>query len=131
MIRLFATLVVSLLSSVVALLVTAVVLDDMSLEPVGLVVAAVIFTVVMVLTTPLLRQIAVTKAPALLGSTALVATLISLVIASLVSDDLTIKGAKTWVAATVMVWILVLLGRFLLPFIIFRDALRRRRDERR
>lgn len=123
MIRLLASAVVSLLSNAVALLVASAVLEDMTLEPLGLVIAAAIFTVVMVLATPLLRQVAVTKASALIGSTALVATLVSLMITAVVSDAMTIDGATTWIAATVLVWVLAVIGRLLLPLVIFREAL--------
>jgi uncharacterized membrane protein YvlD (DUF360 family) len=123
MIRLVATAVVSLLADAIALVVAAQVLDDMSLDAAGFTIALVLFAVTGLLVEPLLRQIAVRNAPALLGSSALVATLVSLVVTALVTDGLQISGAVTWVLATVLVWAVALAARLLLPLVIFKKIL--------
>jgi uncharacterized membrane protein YvlD (DUF360 family) len=123
MIRLVATAVVSLLADAIALIVAAQVLDDMSLDAAGFTIALVLFAVTGLLVEPLLRQIAVRNAPALLGSSALVATLVSLVVTALVTDGLQISGAVTWVLATVLVWAVALAARLLLPLVIFKKIL--------
>jgi len=64
---------------------------------------------------------AIENAPVLLGSSALISTLVGLI----VTDGLTIRGLDTWVSATVLVWALALVGRLLLPFVIFKTTLRR------
>ncbi|MCZ7527910.1 MAG: phage holin family protein [Acidimicrobiia bacterium] len=120
MIRLVASGVVSLVASAVALVVGAAVLDGMALEPDGFVVAVLVFTVVEVIVEPLIRQTAFRSAPALLGSSALVATLASLVVTVAVTDGLRISDAGTWVLATVLVWAVALVARFLLPFVVFK-----------
>ncbi|MBK9180012.1 MAG: phage holin family protein [Acidimicrobiales bacterium] len=127
MIRLVASAVVALLADAVALLVTSLVLDDVTLDATGFVVGVVVFTVVGVFVEPLLRQTALKSAPALLGSSSLVATLVSLVVATLVADGLQISGALTWVLATVMVWLIALGARLLLPLVIFKKTLARAR----
>jgi hypothetical protein len=99
------------------------VLDDMSLDAAGFTIALVLFAVTGLLVEPLLRQIAVRNAPALLGSSALVATLVSLVVTALVTDGLQISGAVTWVLATVLVWAVALAARLLLPLVIFKKIL--------
>jgi putative membrane protein len=124
MVRLLATAVVSLIADAIALVVAAQVLDDMSLDAGGFVTALVLFAVVGLLVEPLMRQVAVRNAPALLGSTALVATLVSLIVTALVSDGLQISGALTWVLATVIVWAVALVASLLLPLVIFRSVLR-------
>jgi putative membrane protein len=103
--------------------VAAAVLDDMSLDAAALVIAVLVFTGVAVLIEPLIRQTAVTSAPALLGSTALVATLVSLIVTVLVNDGLSISGTTTWVLATVIIWAVALATRMLLPLIIFKNVL--------
>jgi putative membrane protein len=130
-IRLVASAVVSLIANAVALVVAAQVLDDMSLDVTGFVIAVALFTVVGVLTEPLLRQTALRNAPALLGSSALLATLISLVVTVAISDGLQISGLTTWVLAAVIVWAVALAGRLLLPFIIFKRVLSNAADGRR
>jgi putative membrane protein len=119
-IRLVAAAVVSVLASAVGLIVASLVLDDMSLDAGGFVVAVLVFAGAGVLLDPLIRQVAVKSAPALLGGTALVSTLLSLIIASVVTDGLEISGAVAWVLAALVVWLVALATRFLLPFIIFR-----------
>lgn len=128
MIRLVATAVIALLSNAIALVVGAQVLEDMSLDGLGFVIAALIYTGVAVLSEPLIRQMALKNAPALLGSSSLVATLVSLVITSLVTDGLQISGGTTWVLATVVVWAVALAGRLLLPLVLFKKALSNARD---
>lgn len=130
MIRLVASAVVSLAASAIALVVGALVLDDMALDGGAFVIAVVVFTGALILVEPLLRQVAIKNAPALLGSSALVATLIALVVTDLVSDGLSISGAVTWVSATVIVWLVALAARFLLPFMIFRRVFAEARDRR-
>jgi hypothetical protein len=126
MVRLLAAAIVSLLADAVGLLVAAQVLDDMALDVDGFVTAVVLFALVGLLIEPLLRQVAVRNVPALLGSTALVATLVSLIVTALVSDGLRISGTLTWVLATVIVWAVALLASLLLPLVIFRSVLRER-----
>jgi len=68
---------------------------------------------------------AIENAPVLLGSSALISTLVGLIVTAIVTDGLTIRGLDTWVSATVLVWALALVGRLLLPFVIFKTTLRR------
>lgn len=130
MIRLVATGVIALLANAIALLVGAQLLDDMSLDALGFVIAVLIYTGAAVLAEPLIRQMALKNAPALLGSSSLVATLVSLVITALVSDGLQISGGTTWVLATVIVWAVALAARLLLPLVLFKKALANARDGR-
>jgi putative membrane protein len=122
-IRLLASAVISLIADGIALVVGSLVLDDMSLDAEGFVIALLIFTGIQVLVEPLIRQTAVRNAPALVGSTALLATLVSLVVTAAITDGLSISGGLTWVLATVIVWAVALLGRLLLPLVIFKRTL--------
>lgn len=128
MMRLLAVAVIAVVSNAIGLIVAATVLDDMRLGVSGLIIAVLIFTGISVLIEPLLRQVAIKSAPALLGSSAIVTVLASLVITTIVSDSLTIRGTLTWVLATVIVWIVALAGRLLLPLVIFKKALAAARD---
>ena len=67
------------------------------------------------------------NAPALRGGVALIATLVGLIITTLVSDGLSIDGAVTWIAATVIVWLVSLLGVFVLPMIFLKKKVEERR----
>ncbi|CDZ87744.1 phage holin family protein [Rhodococcus ruber] len=127
MVRLLASAVVALLANALALLVGAWVLPGMSLDGVAFVIAVALFTATAMLVDPLLRQLAVTKTPALLGSSALVSTLVALIVTSLVSDGLQISGAATWILATVIVWAVALVARMLLPLVVFKKTLAQKR----
>jgi hypothetical protein len=120
---LIARAVISLLANAVALLVADLVLDDVSIGAAGFVIAVLVFTGVAVLVEPLIRQMALRNAPAILGSTALVATLISLIVTTLLTDEMSISGAVTWILATVLVWVVALGARLLLPLVIFKRTL--------
>jgi putative membrane protein len=127
---LLARAVISLVANAVALLVADVVLDDVSIGATGFVVAVLVFTGVAVLIEPLIRQMALKNAPAILGSTALVATLVSLIVTTLITDEMSISGAATWVIATVLVWAVALGARLLLPLVIFKRTLAEASDRR-
>lgn len=116
-----------LLANAVGLIVAALVLDGMDLDVTAFIVAVVIFTVVLALMTPFMASQLRRSRSSALGGVALIATLISLIITDLVSDGLSISGIGTWIAATVIVWVVSLLAAFILPFLGLKKYL----DERR
>ena len=77
---------------------------------------------------PFLTELALSKAAALRGGVALVATLVALIVTELVTDGLEITGAVTWIEATVIVWVVSLVGVLILPLIFVRN---RGEDRRR
>ncbi len=122
MVRLLLTAVIYLVANAAGLLVAAAVLEDMSVGGAAFVTAVVIFTVVEVVAQPLITQVAIKKANALVGSSALIATLVGLVITAWQSDGLTIDGALTWVLATVIVWAAALIAALVLPVVLLKRA---------
>jgi putative membrane protein len=127
MIRLLIGFIIQLASNALGLLVAAYVLDEVEVSGTAFVVAVVIFTVVYALAQPFLTQLALSKASALRGGVALVATLVGLIVTSLVSDGLSISGAATWLEATVIVWIVSLLGVLILPALFIKKKVEERR----
>lgn len=130
MIRIIAAATVALIADALGLLVAAVVIDDIHLSPVGFVTAVVVFAVADLLIQPLMRQTAFKQAPAMIGSSALIATVISFAVTSVVADGLTIDGAAAWILGPLIVWAVALAAQLLLPLIIFKKTLARRRDAR-
>ncbi len=120
MIRFLIAIVVQLLSNALGLIVAAQVLDDVTLTASAFIVAVVVFTVVYAIAQPFFTQMALSYVPALRGGVALVATLVGLLITAWVTDGLSISGATTWIAATVIVWIVSLIGVLLLPLILVK-----------
>jgi putative membrane protein len=127
MIRLLISAVVHLAANAVGLLIAAGLLDGLSLDGVAFVTAVLIFTVVEVVAQPLLRQVAMKNANALLGSTALITTFVGLLVTDLISDGMSIEGASTWVLATIIVWLASLLAAVLLPLLFVKRAAQRAR----
>ena len=127
MIRLLVRIVVGLVSNAVGLLVAAALLDGVGLNVSGFIVAVIIFTLVYALLLPFLASQLRRGGSSALGGVALIATLVSLIVTDLVSDGLSITGVGTWIAATVIVWIVSLLAAFILPFLGLKKYL----DERR
>jgi putative membrane protein len=123
MIRLAARATVSLIADAIALIVGAWLLDDMTLDASGFLIALLLFAGADVLIEPLMRQIAIKNMPALLGSTALISALFALIVTTVVSDGLQISGFVTWVLATIIVWLVALAARMLLPLVIFKKVL--------
>jgi len=122
LIRLLISAVLYLVANAIGLLVANALLDDVSIEAAAFVIAVVIFTVVEVVIQPLITQIAMRHSRALLGSSALIATLIGLVVTTLVTDGMSIDGAVTWVLATVTVWAAALVAGLILPAIFVKTA---------
>jgi len=122
LIRLLISAALYLVANAIGLLVANALLDDVSIEAAAFVIAVVIFTAVEVVIQPLITQIAMRHSRALLGSSALIATLIGLVVTTLVTDGMSIDGAVTWVLATVTVWAAALVAGLILPAIFVKTA---------
>ena len=128
MIRLLVRTVIAVAANAVGLVVATAVLDGFSLNFASFVVAVVIFTIVFAVLQPFLAVQLRRLGDGAIGATALIATLVSLVITDLLSDGLSISGLGTWVAAAVIVWLAALVAAFVLPFLGLKKYLDERRD---
>jgi putative membrane protein len=126
-IRLLVRLLIAFLSNAVGLVVAAAVLDGMTLNVTGFVVAVAVYTIVFALLQPFLISVLRRSPAPVLGGVALIATLVSLIVTTLLTDGLSISGAGTWIAATVVVWLASVLAAFILPYL----GLKRYLDDRR
>jgi uncharacterized membrane protein YvlD (DUF360 family) len=126
-IRLLVRTLIALVSNAVGLLVAAAVLDGMTMNATGFVVAVVIYTVVFALMQPFLFSSLRGSRAGVLGGVALIATLVSLIVTTLLTDGLDISGLGTWIAATVIVWLGAVLAGFILPYLGLRKYLEENR----
>jgi hypothetical protein len=127
-IRFLIRVAVFFAAAAIGLFVATLVFDDVDVNGVGFVVVAVIYAVVLGLLTPFLESQANRNRSSLLsGGIGLIATFVALVITELISDDLDISGAGTWIGATVVVWLVTLLASLLLPVLVVKRVV----DERR
>lgn len=129
MARFLARLVLTLIGNAIGLIVAAWILDDMALSAGGFILAVVIFTLAFLILQPLIIKIAIKYADALSGGTALVSTLVALIITNLLTDSLSISGLTTWVLATLIIWLVSLIAGVILPLFLFKKALGRAGDQ--
>jgi len=128
MIRLLAMMVLNLLANAVGLFVAALILSGFSINGLAFVLAVCIFTAAEVILDPLITKVAITNVPALRGGVALVSTFVGLLITTLISDGIHISGVSTWVLATLIVWLFALIATLVLPLIIFKKTLQKRKN---
>jgi putative membrane protein len=126
-IRLIVRTVIALASNAVGLLIAAAALDGMTLDVTGFVIAVVVFTIVFAFLQPFLISVLRRSPAPVLGGVALIATLASLIITTLLTDGLSISGVGTWIAATVIVWLGSVLAAFILPYLGLKKYLEERR----
>jgi putative membrane protein len=126
-IRLLISAGIRLLANTIGLLVAAAVLDGMTIDAASFVLAVLIFTVVEVVFEPMVRQMAMRSAQALMGSVSLIITFVGLLVTELVSDGLQITGLSTWVLATIIVWLAALIAGLILPLILVKRVASNRR----
>lgn len=122
MIRFVLRTLIFLASAALGLLAADAVLDDFSVTASGFVVTVVVFAVIQSVLAPFIAKMVSRYAPAFLGGIGLIASYVALLVASFVGDSLTIRGASTWVLATIIVWLVTALATFFLPFVLLRKA---------
>ena len=127
-IRLLVRMAIAFVSNAVGLIVAAALLDGMSLDATGFIVAVAVFTIVFALLQPFLFSVLRLSPGPVLGAVALIATLAALIVTELFTDGLSIRGVGTWLAATVIVWLGSVLAALILPFLGLKKYLDERRD---
>ena len=58
----------------------------------------------------------------LLGGTGLALTIVALILASVLTHGITIDGMASWLATTVVVWLVTTIGAIMLPELLIRDG---------
>ncbi|MGU3499619.1 phage holin family protein [Mycobacterium sp. C31M] len=120
MIRFLLRIAVFLGSSAIGLLVASLLVSGMTLRPLGFITAVVIFTVAQAILSPFFLKMASRYASAFLGGIGLVSTFAALFLASLFSSGITIRGVGSWIAATVVVWLVTALATLVLPALVLK-----------
>jgi MFS family permease len=119
-IRIVLRIVVFLASSAIGLLVASLLIPGVSVSISGFVTAVVIFAVAQAILAPFFLKMASRYASAFLGGIGLVSTLAALILASVLTDGLVIRGIGSWVAATVLVWLVTALATLVLPALVLK-----------
>lgn len=121
MIRFLLRIAVFLGSSAIGLLVASLIVSGVTLRPLGFIAAVVIFTVAQAILSPFFLKMANRYASAFLGGIGLVSTFAALFLASLFSSGISISGIGSWIAATVVVWLVTALATMVLPALVLKN----------
>jgi Mycobacterial 4 TMS phage holin, superfamily IV len=114
--------VVLLTSWAVGLLAAARVVPGVSVSASGFIVAVVLFSAAQATLSLPIVKLPRAYASLLLGGTGLVLTLVALSLAAAFTHGLTIRGAASWLAATIVVWLVTTIGAISLPEVLVRDT---------
>ncbi|AGP31069.1 phage holin family protein [Corynebacterium terpenotabidum] len=120
---------VALLSSVVAVLVCAWVLDDFSLTLGGLITAVVVFTVAQALLSPVVAKLTRRYAEGFIGGVGVVSTLLALWLATLVPGGISLRGVGTWLLAAVIIWLVTTVASLVIAAVIAKSRSRNATDK--
>jgi Mycobacterial 4 TMS phage holin, superfamily IV len=107
-------------SAAIGLLVASWLVPGVTVRPAGFIVAVVIFAVAQAILSPFFLKMASRYASAFLGGIGLVSTLAALLLASVFTHGLSIRGIGSWVAATVVVWLVTAVATLLLPVLVLK-----------
>ncbi|MUL83708.1 phage holin family protein [Mycobacterium sp. CBMA247] len=107
-------------SSAIGLLVAAWLVPGVSVSAWGFIAAVAIFAVAQAILSPFFLKMASRYASAFVGGIGLVSTLIALVLASALAHGLTIRGIGSWIAATVVVWLVTAVATVVLPPLLIK-----------
>lgn len=106
-------------SAALGILAAVWLLPDVSVQISGFLTAVVLFAIAQSVLSPFILKVATRNAPAFVGGIGLVSTFVALVIAS-VFGGLSISGWRTWILATILVWLVTALATVLLPLAAVR-----------
>lgn len=129
MLRLLASTCLYVLGNAVGIVVAAAVLPGFAIDFLSVIVVAAVFSVIVVVATPLLVKISIKYVSQMAGGVALVATLVGLIGANMFSEGLTITGLETWILAPLIIWLVSLIAGLVLPLFLFRKVLEKKKEE--
>ncbi len=105
----------------IGLLVAAWVVPQVSLSASGFIVAVVVFSLAQTVLSLSIVKLPHGYASLLLGGTGLALTVVALSLATAVTHGLTIHGIASWVATTLVVWLVTTIGAVSLPELLGRQ----------
>ena len=113
---------VLLASWAIGLLVAAWIVPGVSLSAPGFVVGVVLFAVTQAILSLSILKLPHQYASLLLGGTGLALTIVALSLTSVLTQGITIDGMASWLATTVVVWLVTTIGAITLPELLIRDG---------
>ena len=114
---------VALLASwAIGLVVAGRVVPGVSLSARGFIVAVVVFAVTQAILSLSILKLPHRYVPLLLGGTGLALTIVALTLGCVLTHGLTIDGMASWLATTVVVWLVTTIGAITLPELLINDG---------
>ncbi len=114
--------VLLLASWATGLVVAAWIVPGVSSSIPGFIIAVLVFAVAQAVLSLSISKLPHRYASLLLGGAGLALTIIALILASSLTNGLTIDGTKSWLATTVVVWLVTTIGAITLPELLVRDG---------
>jgi len=114
--------IVFLASWGIGLVVAAWIVPGVSLSPPGFIVGVLAFAVMQAILSLTILKLPREYATLLLGGTGLALTIFALILASISTHGLTIDGMQSWLATTVVVWLVTTIGAVTLPELLIRTG---------
>jgi hypothetical protein len=118
--RLIAWVVVELVTSAVALLIAATLVDGFDIDTLAFPIVVVVFTLIGALTQPVVEAFIQKNAQLLARSIDLIAAFVTLLVTDLVSSNLNISGVSAWILGTLIIWAASLLTALIVGKRLFR-----------
>ena len=118
MMKLATWIVTAIIANAVGLLLAALLLDGFRIDLWSFVIVLLVFTVIMLVTAPLLAKITDSSLPQIKGGIALVSVFIGLKATDLLMDGFQIGILANWLAATLLVWLGSLTAEIILPHVL-------------
>ena len=112
-----------LLANAIGLLLATILLDGFSIGPLALIIVTVIFTVILMILTPIIRKISEKNMPSLLGGLSLVTIFFGLLLTQPFVQGFRIGGTANLLAATLLVWLGALIAGIVLPKYVFTSLM--------
>lgn len=105
----------------IGLVVAAWVVPGVSVSASGFIVAVLLFSVAQATLSLFILRLPRAYASLLLGGVGLLLTLVALGLASAFTHGLSIHGVASWIAATIVVWLVTTVGAIALPEALVRE----------
>lgn len=129
MIRLLVRTLMSVIANTLGLFAATLLLNDFSITGASFIVAVLFFTIATAILGPFIAKIALKNAPYLMGGIALVTTFVGLLLTTIFTDGIAVKGVTTWVVATLVIWLFSVLASVVLPLFMFKTVLANNTDK--
>lgn len=129
--RFLIRLLISLAAGALGIVVAALLLPGVTLTASGFLWALVIYAATQALLLPFIMSSADRRdSMPLAAASGVISTFLALLVADLLSTGLQIEGIGTWFMATVIVWLVSLIGLVLIPWLLVKAGIEHVRQAR-